>query len=582
MGVPATWLWIVAGLGALAGCTGTIGRTGTNGSNGNGAMGPFGPSGAPVGVAGGAGGAGGQSGAAMTAALCAGVPIDPGPVFLRRLTNAEYRQTVRDLLGNVPDEVGGFPTDAVNNGFDNNAEAISLSNLHVEKYRDAAEALAAAVFADPAKRDAVLGCSMTATRDACLQTFITTFGRRAFRRPLAPDDVAALTALGRTAAGDAEPTAPAALVLQGILQSPQFLFRVETGLADIARPGLLRLSGFEIATRLSYLLRGTTPDDMLLAAAEQGQLDTAAGVTDMATRLWGDTRARGAVRNFYGQWLEFPLLASVTRDSARYPLWNDALGASMQEETARLMDDFIWKEGAPVLDVLTARSTTIDARLAKLYGQPAVSDWTRIEFGAGDARGGLLTQPSLLTATAKNETALPIHRGKFIRAALLCESLPPPPNNVPKPPPPSPGVSDQQRLEQHRSDPSCSGCHALLEPVGFGLARYDMIGGLRTVDSSGQPVSSQGSLSGFGAPQFDGALELGQVLHDSPEVASCLVTQLFRYTHARKETDVDQCELARVETAFRAAGGTFKSLLLAFVASDGFRYRRTHDLNGGI
>jgi hypothetical protein len=519
-------------------------------------------------------------GAEVPASTCGGGTIEIGPVFLRRLTNAEYRRTIADLLGGVADATSDFPADAVRGGFDNNAEAISISNSHIEKYRDAAERLTGEAVGDPARRARVFGCAVETEGQACLARFIQAFGRRAFRRPLGSDEISSLLALAESAAGRDDPYAGARLVLQAMLLSPNFLFKVEVGRPDPSRPGLLQLTGFEVATRLSYLLLGTTPDDTLLAAAEQGQLDTAAGVDAAAVRLLQDPRSRDAMQGFYGQWLQVSELDKVERDVVKYPLWNETLARAMRQETVRLMDDFLWKEGANVLDVLTAPYTYVNEPLSKLYGLSGIKDWTRVDLAPEDGRAGVLTQPGLLTATSVTEEGLPIHRGAFVRERLLCHHLPTPPDDIPPIPDAKPGQSDRDRLELHSKSAACAPCHALMDPIGFALSGFDMIGRRRTEDSAGQPLVTKGSLSGFETVDFDGAAGLADVLRRSPETSSCVATQLFRYAHGREEVDADACQLRQVAEAFQSSAFRFGDLLRALVRSEGFRYRPSYGIVG--
>jgi hypothetical protein len=507
---------------------------------------------------------------------CNGQAMQLGPTFLRRLTNNEYRRTVRDLLGVVSDPTADFPADTVRGGYDNNAEAISISNSHIEKYRDAAERLTWEVMGDPMRRAQVVGCALETQGGTCLKRFVETFGRRAFRRPLEADEVTSLLALAETASGREDPYAGASLALQAMLLSPDFLFRVEIGRVDPARPGLLKLTGYEVATRLSYLLLGTTPDDALLAAAEQGKLDSAEGVEAAAVGLLANPRSREAMQGFYGQWLQIAALEEIDRDAKKYPLWNETLAKAMRQETIRLVEDFLWKDGANFLDVLTAPYSYVNEPLAKFYGVAAVKEWTRLPLAPADGRAGLLTQPSLLVATSVTEEALPIHRGAFVRERLLCHHMPPPPEDVPQIPLPQPGQSDRERLELHSKSPACSGCHALMDPIGFALSGFDLIGARRMVDSAGQPLMTKGSLSGFDKVEFDGAVELAKVLRGSPAASACVATQVFRYTHGREEVAADDCQLRGIQDAFKASDYRFGDLLRALVKSDAFRYRQPH------
>jgi len=518
--------------------------------------------------------AGSSGGDDTGAAAC--VDERPGPTHLRRLSASEYRGSIAVLLGaGLPDPTVDFPDDAVVGGFDNNAEALATSDLHVERWRDAAEQLAAAVIADPDRRAGVVGCDPTGPdRDACLEAFARRFGRLAWRHTLDYEEIAGLLAVADAAAADADPWAAIALVIEAVLQSPSFVFRVELGEPDPQVPERIPLRGVEVATRLSLLLVGATPSAELLDLAEAGGLADAEGVEAAAHELLADPRAVAALREFHGQWLQLPVLEHVARDPAVYPAWTPTLGLAMAESTRRLVDEHVWSEGADFLDVLVADHAWLDAELAALYDVAvATDDFESVQLPAGQRRSGILGQASTATVTGKNDAGLAIFRGKFIREVLLCESLPPPPQNVPAIPDPVAGESDQERLSRHRSDPACSGCHALLDPLGFGLAELDAIGRWRELDSTGAPVDARGSRSGWDGYEFDGAVELAALLRSDPAVADCVVRQLFRWSAGRRETDADTCTLDALATEFEASDHSLLSLLVVYVRSDAFRYR---------
>ena len=509
------------------------------------------------------------------------VSANPGPLLVRRLTNAEYDRVLLDLLGQAERVSADFPADPKVVGFDNNAESLTISALHAERYREAAERVAAAVVASPARRAAVVGCTLTGDgRDACLRSFVEAFGRRAFRRPVTAAEAQGLLDVAAAAADDPDPDMAAALVIEAVLQSPSFLFRTEFGEADPAHPGLRRLRGVDLAGRLSFFLWGTAPDEALLARAESGALDTPDGLAAAARAMLADPRAREGLAGFYRQWLRLYTLDAIHRDPAQYPAWGPALRASMAEETSRVVDDLIWRDGASFLDLLTARATFVDARLAALYGVPAPAEpdgWGRVEMGASSARAGLLTQASYLTLTARTEGSTLIHRGKYVREVLLCEALPSPPANVPTLPAPVPNETDLERLERHRADPACNNCHRRMDPVGMGMRRYDAVGALHLVDAQGRPVPQTGSLYGYEPADFDGPVALGQRLHDAPEVAQCVVRQAFRFAFGRPElmgAADDGPSIDRAAERFRASGYSFRELLVALVTSDAFRYGR--------
>lgn len=498
-------------------------------------------------------------------------PTVPTPAFMRRLAHAEYRHTIEDLLGEgLPDAAAGFPDEPVVLGYDNNREAISISDVLVERYRDAAEAYAAAVVEDPARRQAVVGCD--AAEDGCLEQFVRSFGRRAYRRPLDEDEVAALVSLGQGAmAQDPEPELGTRLVLEAMLQSPSFLYRVELGVADPDDPEARVLTGYELATRLSYLVLASTPPDALLDAAEAGRLDDPDGLEQALGELLADPRAPGRLARFYGQWLDLGELPAVARAAEDYPRWSEALRASMEEEAHHLLRSHLLG-GGDLLDVLVDDRAWIDAELAGLYGLPAPAEgFALVELPAGSERGGLLTTAAILTVTGREGVTTPIRRGKFVREALLCHTMPPPPADIPMVPAPEAGESERERLERHRQDPACAGCHDLLEPLGYGLAHYDAIGALRTVDDAGQPIAAEGSFDGQGEPDFDGAAELSAALREHPDASACVVRQVHRYAYGRGETEADDCAIEGLVADFEASGRSFEALLVALVRSDAFR-----------
>jgi len=524
--------------------------------------------------------AGDDSGADDGTADGADCEASLGPAWLRRSTNTELRHSVRDLFGpGLEDAMAVLPADAITAGFDNNAESFAMTDLHVERYRDAAEAIARAVVEDADRRAAVVGCDVAgADRAVCLDAFVRRFGRLAWRRTPTEDEVAALLGVGAAADEDPDPWMAVRLIIEALVQSPSFLLRIEIGEPDPDDPTRLRLTGPELASRLSYLVFASTPPEWLIDAAEAGELADADGVEAAVRELLADERAREGLRNFHSQWLQLPQLADIQRDAERYPAWTDGVAASMAEESARYVDDFVWTEGADFLDLLVAPYGYVDADLAAIYGvAPPVEPFARVELDASQRRGGLLTQASVLTLTGKNESGLPIFRGKFVREVFLCQSLPPPPPDVPAIPEPVPGETDRERLDRHRTDPACNGCHALLDPLGFGLHEFDVIGALRSVDSSGAPVSAEGSFDGYDRVDFDGALELSALLREDPAVAACVVQHLFRYATARRETDDDACAIATIDAAFADSGHSLVAALIAHVRSDEFRHRPLHE-----
>jgi hypothetical protein len=519
---------------------------------------------------------GGPSGTARTPA-CSGV--DPGPVFLRRLTHAEYRRAVRDLTGSALDVTTDFPGETAINGFRNNAEGIPVSTLQTERYADAASRLAAEMTASASLRGAWLGTACATSTAAnsrdCTDQFVKKFGLRAFRRPLTSDEVTRYDALAATATGDSNVYAGMALVVRAMLQSPKFLYRVEVGAAgpDPAKPATWRkLDGYEVATRLSFLVWGTAPDAALMEAAGSGRLDAASGVRAMAAELLKNDRSKEPARDFYGQWLGFDALPYIQRDAMTFPTFTEVLRSAMADESRLFTDDVLWSSS--VLDLIDARYSFVNAVLGAHYKKKVTgSSYTRVTFDDADERGGLLGLGSLLSVTWKMDVD-PILRGKYVREGLLCQRPPPPPADVGPLPRAAPNESQRERLARHRTDPTCSVCHNQFDPIGFGLERYDGIGALRAVDGQGHPLTAEGRVEGFDDPAFVGMRGLAQKIKASPLYPACVATHAFRYSFGRSETDGDACALQQIGEAFAASGYRYPDLLLAMVANDAFRYRR--------
>jgi hypothetical protein len=519
------------------------------------------------------------------------VPSATSPAPLRRLTTAEYTRTVRDLLAlpaSAPLPVD-LPAEASVDGFLNNAEVQTLSGKHLHGYLDTAERAIAALLLDTKRRDAVVGCAPSgAARDACLRGFIGKVGRRAFRRPLTDAESAALFTLAAGATSEAEPYAGAGLALQALLTSSNFLFVVELGVPDAKRPGYVRLTGEELATRLALLVTGTGPSEALLDASAAGRLDTSEGLLAAARQLASDPRAAEVRRELYAGWLGLGQLAQIEPDRKRYPTFTEALRSAFAEETTRFLEELSTRSTGSLLDLSTADWTFVNGPLAKHYGLLQPTTWTRVTLPAGPRGAGLLTQASFLTATAPHLGVEPIKRGQFVRQALLCQILPPPPAGVPaldqvKVPA---NASERERLAAHRADPACAGCHALLEPIGQGLSQFDGIGALRTQDSRGAALDARGSLGGFDVPDFEGPRELGAKLRSSQDSARCAVTQFVRFASGHSETAEDRCLIDGLLAAWQsgAPGGpsaeTHAALVEAFIKSGAFRYRHLPTLRG--
>jgi Protein of unknown function (DUF1592)/Protein of unknown function (DUF1588)/Protein of unknown function (DUF1587)/Protein of unknown function (DUF1595)/Protein of unknown function (DUF1585) len=510
--------------------------------------------------------------------------IDPVASGLSRLTNAEYSQTVTDVLGEPPDAATryAFPSDPKEHGFDNNTSLLHISPKHGDRFEAAAEGIAAATFAAPARRAMILACDPAADA-TCLRTYIQRLGRRLYRRQVTAAETDSLVKLAGSLTPDAaDPFLGPRTVLEAMLQSPYFLFHVELGVPDTQRAGVVGLDGFELATRLSYFLLGTTPDDALLDQAQSGTLSSPDGVNMIVQQMLSDQRVRSGVKRFYGQWLPLTLISGPTADGDRIPHGDTALAADMVEESTLFVDDVFWGgAGGTVLDLLTAKYTFVNASLAKIYGLPAPAQalaWQRVDFPPGMARAGFLTQGTNLAAGSHGIRPSTTRRGQMVREQLLCQDVPPPPPGVnANVPPAMPGETEQQTFLRHTTDATCASCHNLMDPIGLGLSGFDETGAARTKDSNGQPVSVQGRVVGFTPPDFNGPIELAQKLAGSAEFKACFARQLFRYVYGRVEVDQDMPGIAELEQSFAGSGWEFRKGVSALVQSAGFRYRNKGD-----
>jgi hypothetical protein len=494
---------------------------------------------------------------------------------LRRLTHAEYDNSVADLLGDTTHPASDFAPDTQIGLFDNTARAQTVPLLLADQYLDAATTLANGVK----DLKSLMTCDPSGSAGvACVRSFVGRFGRRAYRRPLSTSEVSDLVTLFSDTSAASDPATGARFVIAAVLSSPNFLFRPEFGAADSAVPAAKQASPFELASRLASLLWASSPDDVLLDAAASGQLVTRDQVQSQARRMLADPKAHPALSAFYEQWFGLRLLDSATKDPTIYPQFDDALRTSMAEETRRFIDYVLWNDDARLSTLFSAQYSFVNGPLAKLYGMPAPKDaasYVRTPLDPKQ-RVGLLTQASLMTAFASPAGSSPIKRGKLVRVRLLCQDLPDPPANVPPPDPPKAGVSTRERFAMHTNNAACSGCHHLIDGLGFGLEHYDGVGAYRLMDQ-GVAVDASGEINTTtdidGA--YEGGPELAARLADSTQVRDCAPTQWLRYALGRRETPDDTCSLVALRDAFAASGGDLRELMVALTQTDAFfNYRQ--------
>lgn len=499
---------------------------------------------------------------------------EPGAAspVLQRLTRSEYTNTVADLLGVATDEAESFLPDGVVEGFATNA-VVPVTPLHVEDYQAAAESIAAVAVADD---PGLVPCDPAVVGElACAEAFVDELAPRAFRRPLPPDVRAALLdvfASGETFSDGVR------LVITALLQSPDFLYRVEH--AEPEADGRLRLDGYSMASRLSYLLWRTMPDDELMALAAADQLDSPEALAQQARRMLDDPRGARVYADFHRQWLGIEGVAGRAKDEERFP-GAPALLAAMETETDAFVDEVMRRGDARLETLLTADWTVMSAPLAAHYGaqnpegpaDPELPPGFHIAPLPEGQRAGLLTHGSVMAAHAKPDRTAPLLRGVFTRERVLCTELPDPPPDVPSPPPVDPTVPVREQFEQHSSDPACAGCHELIDDLGFSYEHYDAMGRYRMVDAGGNVVDASAELTGtdVDGPLTD-AVDLAHTLAGSEQVRDCMATQWFRFSAARPEQPADECTLHDLSESFATTDGDVRELVIAIVRHPSFAY----------
>lgn len=499
-------------------------------------------------------------------------PVFPAPPTLHRLGVDELQNTLSDLLGPLTLRAELEPDTALKGFSSIGATELTIANTTAEKLEATALEAAQQVFADEKRRKALLGCAPGAIDDPCVQAFIARFGRRAFRRPLADDERAQMSTLAVDLArslGDVNEAL--SYLTAAFLQSPHFVFRVEIGAPDPAVPGRLRYTGYEMASRLSYALWRSMPDDELLAAADEGALATREGVDLAAERMIASPRFRPSLRRFFSENLSLDRLSTLSKEPSVYPQLTPTLKKAMRAELERRFDDLVFTEDGDYRDLLDGRTTFVDAELAKLYGIAGVrgTALTRVELPADGLRAGILGSAALLAIQATATDTSPTRRGKFIRGQILCQEVSPPPagTNFALSPVDA-NKTMRERLTVHRTSPSCAGCHARLDPLGLAFENFDGIGAFRATDR-GMPIDASGTLDG---EPFTGPVALLALLRAHPASARCVVRQLYRFASGHQETDDEERLFDGLTRAFAASGYRLPALMRALVTSDGFRF----------
>lgn len=502
--------------------------------------------------------------------MCEGQPAPAAPLAL--LTRREYDNTLADLLGDTTRPATSFPPENQVQGFKNFTAAHQASPLLVEKYLEAAEAAAARAVSS--RLAELAPCAAGADAQACGRDFVRSFGMRAFRRPIEDAEAKLFDDLFARTYARSGYAAGVEAVIAAMLQSPQFLYRVDTLRAPSPETGAVPLSPYQVASRLSYFLTGSMPDAALFAAAAANELATDEQIAAQARRLLATERAKETVRTFHEQWLGLDSLPKISRELPELGIGAQELGQDYVTSFNLFIDHVYWEAGN-VAALFDSKRVYLTPRLAKLYG----ADTSAEGVAAVDLpdRSGLLTQPGLLALLAHGDQSAPVLRGVFVRERLMCLPVPPPPPTLNVvPPDPDPNATTRERFRVHTEKAECSGCHMLIDGIGFGFEAYDQFGRFRSTEN-GLPIDVSGQVLGTGDPELDGAFEgtaaLSTRLAQSRRVRDCIATNWYRYAFGRMESPADACSLDSVKERFDRSGGDLDELLVAITQSVAFRYR---------
>lgn len=502
--------------------------------------------------------------------------VSPRP--LHRLTPLQYQRTVEDAFG-LPD-------------FEPTYESLvdgELDLLSVRQLRDDTETILArqGEWAQP-----VFPCDLDGVPDpVCADDFISEFGSRLFRRPLSAEEFDWLRSVYEHATGAMAFRDAMEVVLSTMLQSPSFLYLIETGVEDPSLPlGTRRLTGFELASRLSYGLWDTAPDDELLAAAIAGDLDDPDGIEAQVDRLLADPRAQDVVGSFVSHWLELDGgqvhfgLDDTTKDAGLFPEFDDGMRVAMRTELqAFAYEQMIVEDSFEGL--FTDTSAYVNSQMAELYGVDGPADpetWAWVELDP-QQRGGLFSRAGFLSVYASQRAQSPIRRGAFVIERALCGELAPPPPDVDDSPIEGGEVDGQlltvrEDVSLRTSGMVCMGCHAVINPIGFAFEHYDAIGRWQTDEVvSGLPVDSSGELTfGDNPGEVNGPVEMLERLSDSREARSCYAREWLGRTTGLYANQLSPCDEERILTQFEETGSTH-ALIKSIASSDAFRFINTGD-----
>jgi hypothetical protein len=487
----------------------------------------------------------------------------------RRLSRTELSNVVRDVLGDDTGAPAKFLSEDQYRPFDNDYTVQSASRALIESLEATADDIAARAVL-PENRTKLVPCQPTGPSDAaCLRATIERVGLKLYRRPLSEEQIQAYLTLQSFATEVTPGTThdfytAVNLVLRSMLQDPEVLYRIELG-KPTGEPGIFALDDYEIASRLSFLLWGSGPDDALLEQAEAGKLQDSGSRDEAAARLLDDKRARTQLERFHSMWLGYRAIPGSAE-----------LLTAFSQETNHLIEKVVFDQPSSYLDLFTSHQTYVSGPLAAQYGLTAPSGGQGWVSYADDKRAGILSHGSVLAAFSKFSDTSPTQRGIFVQTRLLCNKVAPPPANVNVDQPPGDGdkVCKIDRYDEHRKLASCKACHEQLDPIGYGLESYDIGGRYRTHDDAHADclLPDSGKLPGLG--EFSGPGQLARLLVESGKLESCFVQHLLSFATGRELRPEEQASKDALLADFKSDGYDLKRLLAGYVSSERFALRQ--------
>ncbi len=506
-----------------------------------------------------------------------------GEPVVRRLLPDQYRNIIADIFGSDIEIGGRFEPDMREGGLlAVGAARISVTGSGLAQYDAMARGIATQAV-DENHRDLLIPCKPVdakAADDACARTFLAKAGLHLYRRPLTDEELDLRVGAAAEATkilGDFYQGL--ALSLGGMLSSSQFLFRHEKAEPDPNNPGQYRLDAYSKAERLSFFLWNTSPDTELLRAAESGALHTEKGLMAQANRLLASSRVEDGVRAFFEDMLHFDRFATFSKDPAIYPKFTNDVSVAAREQTLRTIVRVLLEENGDYRDLFTTRETFLNPLLGSVYGVPvpkttangAPDPWVAYTYSEDDPRAaGILMHASFTALHSHPGRTSPTLRGKAIREILMCQHVPDPPGAVE-----FTVVQDtdnpvyktaRTRLEAHATEPMCTGCHKITDPMGLAMENFDSAAGFRTTEND-EVIDTSGSLDG---KNFANAVELGQVLHDHPAISNCIVDRVYSYAAGREPTKGEDDWMKYLKNEFVTKGHHFPDLMRDIVTSDAF------------